>query len=1592
MSAPHRSSAVDGIAIVGMAGRFPGANDLDTFWNNLKNGVESVSFFTEAELEAAGIDRAVLQSPHYVKAGAPMDHIDWFDASFFGLSPREAELIDPQHRVFLECAWTALEHAGYDPATYNGLIGIYAGAGVNAYATRHLSANPTHIPTQIASDKDFLTTRVSYKLNLKGPSVTVQTACSTSLVAVHLACQGLQTYQCDMALAGGVSITFTQKMGYEYQPEGIFSPDGHCRPFDTQSQGTVSGDGMGIVVLKRLEDAIADHDCIHAVIIGSAINNDGAVKVGYTAPSVDGQSGVIALAQAVAGINPTDITCVEAHGTGTALGDPIEIAALNHVFRAQTQQRGFCAIGSLKSNIGHLHAAAGIAGLIKTVLMLKHRLLLPSLHFTAPNPAIDFATSPFFVNTTLSHWETAALPRRAAVSSFGIGGTNAHVILEEADMAWHPPCVQSARSPWQLLLLSARTETALETATANLANDLAATPYHDLADVAHTLQVGRRAFAHRRVAVCRDLPDAITTLRQLDPRYVTSGTRTLADDVLDDVVFLFPGQGAQYEHMAWALYQCEPGFRAQVDHCVDLLQPHLGLDLRHVLYPNRQSPSDGTRSGPHTPSLRQTAMAQPGLFVIEYALAQLLMSWGVRPQAMMGHSIGEYTAACLAGVFSLEAGLQLVAARGRLMQQLPEGAMLGVPLSERELGRFMRDGLSLAAVNTPSRCVISGTVDAVAALQRELANQGLPSRRLHTAHAFHSSMMAPILEAFRNEVERIDLQAPQRPYVSNLTGTWMRAADALDPDYWVQHLRHPVRFATGLETLFQEPKRLLLEVGPGRTLTTLAQQHPERGQQRVLLTSLPDAQQDQSDDAFLRHSLGKLWLAGVQLDWPSLHGQGQRYRLPLPTYPFERQRYWLEPRCEPRSGAVATSLDAPSQRKNPTVEDWFYMPSWKRSVVAALLPSDAARSGPNQPPGSWLLFVNTHELGGQLASRLRQKGLVVITVTAGTSFAQVDAYTYVLDPTCGDDYNTLMTTLQDQGQRPHTIVHLWTLTPDDDAANGNGADDALEELDRMQAMGFYSLLWLARALGRDQAMTPCHIAVVSNQLHSVTGEESLCPAKATLMGPVRVIPQEYPHLKCRSIDLAVPYGTAQTAAKLVNQLMAELQTTSAAQIIAYRGRHRWVETFEPVRLDGTLEGNQRLFPFDPTLADAAPSSTPRLRQHGVYLITGGLGGLGFVCAEYLAREVRAKLVLIGRTALPARDEWAHWLASHGEEDGVSVRIRRLQELEAGGAEVLYVRADVAHAPEIHAVISQIQAQFGQLHGVIHAAGVPGGGVMQRKTPPEAAQILAPKVKGTVILAAALKAVRLDFFVLFSSLASVQGSFGQVDYTAANAFLDAFAQHKAAAGDGTTICINWDTWQDVGMAATPAASAELETWRVANLRRGILPKEGRQAFNYILRSTLPQILVSTYDLTQRLQQMDLLRQVQTSGRGHVAKPVHPRPDLSSTYVEPSNEIEHMLADIWQELLGIEQIGRQDNFFELGGDSLLAVLVNTRLHETFHVHITVQDLFDHPTIAELVPRLQAADQAHMEAIEQKLDLIEQLSDEEVKQLLAELKPSP
>lgn len=1518
-------SQSDHIAIVGMSGRFPGASSVDEFWKNLVAGVESISTFTDDELAASDLDVAALRKdPSAVAARGILQNPEWFDAAFFGMNAKQAEVTDPQQRLFLEAAWEALENAGYDPARVEGPIGVYAGSGDSTYFLNNLHPRPEvanlvgERVINLGNEKDYLATWVAYKLNLKGPAISVNTACSTSLVATCQACQSLLNYQCDLALAGGVWVTFPQRRCVFFQEGGILSPDGHCRAFDAQAQGTVSGEGLGVVVLKRLPEAIADGDHIYAVIKGFGLNNDGSAKVGFTAPSVEGQAEAITTALAEAEFDPATVSYVECHGTATPIGDPIEMAGLTQAFRTGTDEKNFCAIGSVKSNIGHLGAGAGVAGLIKTALALEHKMIPPSLHFTRPNPKIDFANSPFFVNSTLRKWENVPLPRRAGISSFGLGGTNAHAALEEAPA----PTPTSPSRPWQILLLSAKTAPALDAAADRMLAHFKANPDLDLADTAFTLQQGRQVFQHRRMLVCRDLQDGIAVLESRDPRRVISHH---GDTEAPSVVFMFPGQGAQHINMGLDLYRSEPVFKEEIDRCAEILLPWLGIDLRQVIYPEAEKATDAEAL------LTQTQITQPALFAVEYALATLWISWGIKPSAMIGHSIGEYVAACLSGVFTLEDALGLVARRGQLMQSMPRGTMLAVSMPEIELKKILPAELSLAAVNGPSQCVVSGPIAEIDSFLTALNGSGMTATALHTSHAFHSGQMDPILQPFVESVNRVKLGIPAIPFLSNLTGAWITAEEADNPEYWARHLRHTVRFDDGIRELFKSGDSLLLEVGPGTTLASLAKLGVERPQNRTIISSLRHAREQRLDDFCMLTALGQLWLHGVKVDWTGFYAQERRRRIVLPSYPFQREKYWIET-LPNRQQPVARPPDQVQTERAPS--DWFYLPTWKRSELSITASEGKAPSQKLQ----WLLFMDESGIGEKLAAELTAREQTVTRVVIGHTFRQIDKDTYVLDPEQAGDYLSLVSELTAVGKAPQKIVHLWSVS---DSQHDNGS---WSHLDRSQALGLHSLLFLARALGENNVVATLDMEVITSNVHAVSGEETLTPERSTALGAARVIPLEYLNINCRSIDIVIPEPDTTNERRLIEQLIREFFTKPSELSIAYRGRYRWVEAYERIHLD----------------PPAGPAA--RLKVNGVYLITGGLGGIGLALAEFLATTIQAKLILVGRTSLPAKSGWNAWLANHSEQDEISSRIRRVQSLESAGAEVMVVAANVTDYDRMREVIASAKTRFSHIDGVIHSAGSADfGGVIQRRSKRATEEMLGAKVKGTLVLDELLHESGLDFFVLCSSRSTADSAaaFGQVGYAAANAFLDAFALYKQAANNPYTLTINWDAWREVGMAEE-AAKKQAKTGKAPRLftdTNSLSPSQGAAAFNRLLNYSFARVVVSVAGLDSGRENLltALNKPAANPDSDRSQATLHARPDVGIAYTAPTSEQERVLAGIWKELLGIREVGVDDNFFDLGGDSLLLLRVQVKIRQALNVNLSAAEMFQYPTISALAKRL-------------------------------------
>ncbi len=1218
--------ALEGVAIIGMSGRFPGAQNINEFWEKLKDGKECITYFSKEDARACGVDEESINDPNYVFAAGILEDIELFDAGFFSLNPKEAENLDPQQRLFLECSYEALEDAGYSCNQYDYPIGVYAGSNMSYYFLYHLFNKlgvKDDLAIAVGNDKDYVATRASYEFNLKGPSINVQSACSTSMTAVAMAYEGLLNYHCDMAIAGGAGIKLPQKSGYLYQTGFIGSPDGHTRPFDADAYGTVFTSAVGVILLKRVEDAIRDGDHIYAVIKGMAVNNDGSTKVGFTAPSREGEAEVIAAAQNLAGVHPEDISYIEAHGTGTALGDPIEISALNMVFEQYTNKKSYCAIGSVKSNIGHAISGAGISGMIKTVLALKHKQIPPSINFSTPNPKIDFENSPFYVNSKLCDWETGEKARIAGVSSFGFGGTNVHAVVEEAP----PKEVLPSSKEWQLITLSAKAPAALEQMCLNLSQYFRENPTVNFSDAVYTLHVGRKEFDYRCAILCKDFEDAIRLLEAKE----------------DERIFTGVAKRVQKEN------------------------------------------------------------------------------------------------------------------------------------------------------NTANSFIENGSKDA---------------------------------------------------------------------------------------------KEVLA-------------------------------------------SIGKFWVEGAPVDWETFHCDEKRHRIPLPTYPFQRKRYWVEQYN--RDDLIKKSN--PISSKKSDFNDWLYFPSWKRAANVPFVSSKLEKDC------TWLVFEDEIGLSENIVRTLKEEGVQLVTVSKGDKYCKINQDSYTINPNTKEHYVSLIKDVF-KGNKPGNILHLWNVTEEELGCS------RLEFSEECLSHGFHSLLCLAQAMGETIVDHNVKMAVVSNNMQVISDEKVCYPEKAVITGPCKVIPMEYSNIFCQSIDLVFRDISIDEKNRFAKAILAEISVEKPQTTVVLRGNQRWLPTIESTTVESI---NERSW----------------VKEGGTYLITGGLGGIGLAVALRMANTARVNLVLTRRSAFPEKDQWQQWLDTHSAKDATSDIIKQVKVLEELGAEVMALQAETSCLEQMREVVEQAKLSFGAINGVIHAAGISGNGLIQEKQEEAADKVFAPKVAGTLIIDELFKDEELDFLVLFSSSSSILGGAGFVDYCGANAVLDAYAHYRSQRSNTFTVSVNWDEWDEVGMAVKAGSKS---TWQKITVHEGLTLLE-----RIIASKSLAQVAVVPYDFIGRLQEIEEFRISSVSGDSVATKETNQsnnRPDLYVPYTDPQNELEEEIAEIWQEHLGVYPVGIHDDFFELGGHSLLATSLISILRKKFHKNVDLQSFFEQSTVAQLAKLLGGSDENSNE-LEEEFD---------------------
>ncbi|MFB6456931.1 SDR family NAD(P)-dependent oxidoreductase [Chitinophaga sp. Hz27] len=1453
------------IAVIGISARFQESRNYREFWQHLKDGKELIRTFTDDELRAVGVPEKLLRDKQYVKSVGQVTDKDCFDAGFFGYSAQEAACMDPQIRIFHEHCWEALEDSGYAAHTEKLKVGLFAGASVNdnwklhAYSQAATGGVDPFYLSMIATHS-FLPTLIAYKLNLRGPAVFVDTACSTSLTAVQLACRSLITRDCSLALAGGVSLKSVKGKGYLYREGMVASADGHCRTFDAAATGTASGEGAGVVLLKRLADAIRDRDHIYAVIRSAAINNDGNLKVGYTAPSVKGQADCIRLAHKMAGIDPRTVTYIEAHGTATRLGDPVEVRALNEAFGVGGADK-YCAIGSVKSNVGHLDAAAGITGLIKTALSLKHRQLPASLHFQQPNPEIDFDGGPFYVNTSLAPWISKnGEPLRAGLSSLGIGGTNAHIILEEAPL---PANTATGRS-LQLLTISAKTPQAISRYADQLQQFLRTSDAINPADIAYTLQTGRKHFTYRKTFVYQDQQDL---LQALD----TTTLSARKSNEHSKLVFLFPGVGSQYASMGAQLYETEPVFRTVMDKGFELMQQMTGEDYRSIFYPDSATDK----------RINQMLHTQPAIFLFDYALATLLLSMGITPDYMFGHSVGEYVAACISGVFSFEDALKLVVARGQLMHSQPEGAMLSVPLSEADAQAYLHPELSLAAINGAEQVVFAGSVDSITTLAATLQQAGIPSVNLHSAVACHSYMMDPILGDFRTVLKTVQFNAPQQPYISCLSGQFIKAEECTDIEYWVRHLRDAVRFFDGMHHLLAKHNSwIFAEVGGGNALTSLLKQYKANGDITAINMGR-HPKENIPDHAFLISRIGQLWELGVNPDWQRWYAGEERHRVSLPTYAFEPQKFPAE--VDPfEKGFGTAGLDVPGRE----LKDWIAYPSWKRAVNKGLQQVASGRT--------YLVFSPDAEVFSLLTNRLKEQGNTIVQVISGDQYLPTSQHAYTLDPTQPVHFRRLFDALREDGVWPTDIIYAWGL-----------AEEEAYKLEEGNLAINLAYLALARVVqeATQQANKPGRIWLLTQELHNVLGTEQGSCLPSLLIGLARVIPQET-GISCCHIDITKNDYLPALLQEISREAFPEHHT------VALRQGQRWVPAFQqhgaPLEVDGST-----------------------IRKEGIYLVTGGLGKVGYALAKHLVDSCEAKLVLTGRSAL-------HTYPAEVQE--------RWQYLKDRSKDIIYIQADVADLAAMEQLAVTVEESLGRIHGVIHTAGITDDRyfeLIENMTPANTWKMLAPKMKGVENIYSVFRSKQLDFVWLASSVSVALGGLGYASYTAANAFMNHFVTlHAAELPHWRCISLGSLSFNEDASAQMGAAElVELFEWSLAgNTSQLLFQHTG--SLEESLRPAAATIAATEEDHgpSEKMEKLE-------------------RPSLSTTYIAPGTPTETLLKRIYEDFLGIADIGMEDHFFELGGDSLKGMMLLKKIRQEIQVDLPLREFLQNTNIRLIAARLDA-----------------------------------
>jgi acyl transferase domain-containing protein/NADP-dependent 3-hydroxy acid dehydrogenase YdfG/thioesterase domain-containing protein/acyl carrier protein len=1478
------------IAVIGMSCKFPGADTYNDFWHNLVTGKESIIFLNDDDIE----DRSLLNDSSFVKTqGGSIEGKDYFDAGFFNYTEDEAELIDPQSRLFHECVWQALEDAACNPLNYKRKIGLYAGFMANPIweSLSMFSVSKKKIGDYAAKllvDKDFAPLNLAYKLNLKGPAYLVQSSCSTSLVAVHLATRSLLTGECNIAIAGGAAVSPMSQKGYIYQEGMILSPDGHCRAFDAKAKGTIFGEGVGIVVLKRIEDAIRDKDNIHAVILGSASNNDGNRKVNFSAPSIEGQADCIKEAIRISNVEPATITYIETHGTGTELGDPIEIEALKLAY--VTPQKKYCALGSVKTNIGHLDAAAGIAGFIKTVLMLKNKQIPPSLYFYVPNPKIDFENSPFYVNNVLKNYEALNDQRRAAVSSFGMGGTNVHVILEE----FAKEEVKS-NSDYTLLVFSGKTKNALLHNCKKHLDYLLSEKIYSLSDVAYTLQFGRAEFQYRKSFVVKSREDIA---------YINVDDISNVDKVepAPTIIFMFPGQEAQYQGMACELYRNNIMFKKNLDKCFSYIKEFGGIDLFGLFH--NKTPDK---------NIDITLYTQPLLFSIQYSLAQFMILAGIRPAGLIGHSIGEYVAACISGVFSLEDALQIVVYRSQLMNNLPKCSMLSIHFPVEKIKEILPEDLSIAAINSPNHCVVSGKEPDIMVFSQFLKSQNIGIIKLNTSHAFHSYIVEPVMNDYLAFLKRFCFNEPAIPFVTNLNGEWCGKETFIDANYFVNQLRGTVNFHKGILRLQHDPNLFFIEIGPERSLTGFLQEYTHFNSY-VCAGLLPHAKLKVNDYLHLVKIIGKILERGLDINWEILFDHKSSRKIPLPTYAFERNQYWPSKESIAQLALIEKNINnQDSLSKQPSgelkqeneINSWYYSPYWEQYVS---LRNNKDNSVVDNV--MWII-VTDNTVGASLYYKLEKQYRSVYIFNIKKRERYKDQYPF-LDLEDMEDIEEKISGIIQQTEKDIKIIYF---TPNLDS----GANLCLAQQEKT-ITNIYALLNFVRVIGNISTLRKIEIRIITNGIHDVNGTEAINPFDACMLGLIKVASQEYRNISFYNIDIKLDeFISDENKEKLIGLIKPTEVITAAI-----RGRYLWKQAFKKIKDENI--------------------SSYSYKTNGVYIITGGFGGMASCIAKYILLNTEANVILIGRT--PINEIESSSKESNKQKQEIKNELNRISK------KYDYYSIDVSDYEDLRKVIDQIIKQYGNIDGIFHTAGLADyGGIIERRDNESVLEVIKPKIAGTINLYSLCKDKLSDFLLLFSSIGNIlyEQKFGQVAYNIGNEFLDAFS-----AVSDKIYTINWTDWKKYGMtvAALKRDKNADEMEEILDEMEALTPEEGMSAINYVLSKTPCRVAVSKknifIELLEKKEKLFYSNKIAKKERIN-------RPDISAKFKFPETGTQKALCNIFQDYFKFNKIGIDDDFFELGADSLKIINIQSYIRNSQNINIDLNDFYECPNIRQLAAKI-------------------------------------